>query len=197
MSKIKTGRIVTVAASFTMLAAAALAASSAASVKGVSAKATRGFPSVVMLSGPAVDVPVPAEAVLMEQTKKSFVPGVLVARVGQAVTFRNNEDMLHNVHGFNMDSGVTVFNVAQPIFGMQMDFIFEEAGTYAILCDVHPEMEAYVVVTDAPYATVAEADGTYTLEAPAGDYELQVWNVQERKQRTEKVTIGSDGLTVQ
>lgn len=194
MNNIKTGRIVAVAIAFTMIAAAAMAA---AAVTGMSAKATRGFPSVVTLSGSGVDVPVPGEAVLMEQTNKTFMPGVLVARVGQAVTFRNNEDMLHNVHGFNMDSGVTVFNVAQPIFGMQMDFIFEEAGTYAILCDVHPEMEAYVVVTDAPYATVAEADGTYTLEAPAGDYELQVWNVQERKQRTEKVTIGSDGLTVQ
>lgn len=194
MNKIKTGRIVAVAIAFTMIAAAAMAA---AAVTGMSAKATRGFPSVVTLSGSGVDVPVPGEAVLMEQTNKTFMPGVLVARVGQAVTFRNNEDMLHNVHGFNMDSGVTVFNVAQPIFGMQMDFIFEEAGTYAILCDVHPEMEAYVVVTDAPYATVAEADGAFILEAPAGDYELQVWNVQERKQRTEKVTIGSDGLTVQ
>ncbi len=194
MNKIKTGRIVAVAIAFTMIAAAAMAA---AAVTGMSAKATRGFPSVVTLSGSGVDVPVLGEAVLMEQTNKTFMPGVLVARVGQAVTFRNNEDMLHNVHGFNMDSGDTVFNVAQPIFGMQMDFIFEEAGTYAILCDVHPEMEAYVVVTDAPYATVAEADGAFTLEAPAGDYELQVWNVQERKQRIEKVTIGSDGLTVQ
>lgn len=182
------------AASFTMIAAVALAA---ASVTGIAGKATRGFPSVVMLSGPAHNVPVPSEAVLMEQTNKIYIPGVLVARVGQAVTFRNNDDMLHNVHGFNLDNGDTVFNVAQPIYGMQMDFIFEEAGTYAILCDVHPEMEAYVVVTDAPYATVAEADGTFSIDVPAGDYDLQVWNIQERKQRTEKVTVGPNGLTVQ
>ena len=194
MNKINAGRILASAASFTMIAAVALAA---ASVTGIAAKATRGFPSVVMLSGPAHNVPVPSEAVLMEQTNKIYTPGVLVARVGQAVTFRNNDDMLHNVHGLNLDNGDTVFNVAQPIYGMQMDFIFEEAGTYAILCDVHPEMEAYVVVTDAPYATVAEADGTFAIDVPVGDYDLQVWNIQERKQRTEKVTVGPDGLTVQ
>lgn len=194
MNKIKAGRIVASAASFTMIAAVALAA---ASVTGIAAKATRGFPSVVMLSGPGHNVPVPSEAVLMEQTNKIYIPGVLVARVGQAVTFRNNDDMLHNVHGLNLDNGDTVFNVAQPIYGMQMDFIFEEAGTYAILCDLHPEMEAYVVVTDAPYATVAEADGTFAIDVPVGDYDLQVWNIQERKQRTEKVTVGPDGLTVQ
>ena len=194
MNKIKAGRMVASAASFTMIAAVALAA---ASVTGIAAKATRGFPSVVMLSGPAHNVPVPSEAVLMEQTNKIYIPGVLVARLGQAVTFRNNDDMLHNVHGLNLDNGDTVFNVAQPIYGMQMDFIFEEAGTYAILCDVHPEMEAYVVVTDAPYATVAEADGTFAIDVPVGDYDLQVWNIQERKQRTEKVTVGPDGLTVQ
>ena len=194
MNKINAGRIVASAASFTMIAAVALAA---ASVTGIAAKATRGFPSVVMLSGPAHNVPVPSEAVLMEQTNKIYIPGVLVARLGQAVTFRNNDDMLHNVHGLNLDNGDTVFNVAQPIYGMQMDFIFEEAGTYAILCDVHPEMEAYVVVTDAPYATVAEADGTFAIDVPVGDYDLQVWNIQERKQRTEKVTVGPDGLTVQ
>ncbi len=190
----RVSKIVAIALSIVMLATVTFAA---VSVTGFASKATRGFPSVVMLySNSITSTSVPEDRVLMEQTNKTFMPGVLVARVGQAVTFRNNEDMLHNVHGFNMDSGSTVFNVAQPIFGMQMDFIFEEAGTYAILCDVHPEMEAYVVVTDAPYATVAEADGSFTLDAPAGDYELQVWNIQERKQRTENVHIVGSKLSV-
>lgn len=191
MNDRRIAQIVTAVASCTLIATAAIAAGS---VTGVAAKATRGFPSVVMFSSPEVDTPVPTEAVVMTQLGKKYLPGVLVARVGQTVTFRNEEDMLHNVHGFNYASGDTMFNIAQPIYGMQMDFVFKEAGTYAILCDVHPEMEGYVVVTDAPYAAVAEADGTFVIDLPPGEYQLRVWNIAERKHSTKKVSVGAAGF---
>lgn len=194
MRQLKTSRTVAAA---TLLALVATAALAAVSVTGGAPKATRGFPSVVMLTGSAGDAAVPGEAVVMSQINKAFQPGVLVARVGQTVTFRNGEGMLHNVHAFDLDSGDTVLNVAQPMQGIQNDHVFDKAGYYSILCDVHPEMEAYVVVTETPHAVVADADGSFELGVLPGDYELRIWNVNEKKQRVENVTVGADGLVIQ
>lgn len=183
-----------IAVAIVMVATATLAAAAAA-VTGMAPKATRGFPSVVMLHG-GPPVAAPAEAAVLNQVDKAFAPGVLLARAGQTVTFRNGEDMLHNVHVYDLESDETVINAAQPIYGTQTDHVFEKPGAYVVLCDVHPEMEAYVVVSDTPYATVAAADGTFALDVPPGDYELEIWNVDDKKQRAEKTHVGTDGLEI-
>lgn len=159
------------------------------------AKASRGFPSVVMLVPAAnVSAPAPTEPALLNQVNKAFEPSMLLVRVGQPVMFRNGEALLHNVHLFDLANDETVLNVAQPIEGWTTDYVFEQAGAYAVLCDVHPEMEAYIVVVDTPYATVADADGSFEIMAPPGDYTLKVWSVNDKKRRQEKVRVPAEGL---
>jgi hypothetical protein len=126
----------------------------------------------------------------MDQIDKTFTPGVIVVRLGQAVDFRNSETLLHNVHVLNLDTGKTVLNSALPIKGMVRAWTPEIAGAYAVLCDVHPEMEAYILVTDSPYYTVADEDGSFALEQiPAGDYTMRIWNAKDSKSSEQPVTI--------
>ncbi len=168
----------------------ALAAGSDAVVVGKAPAATRGFPSVVILqSGVAEGVDVPADPVTLDQIGMTFVPGVLVARVGQVVELRNSEDVLHNVNLFHVERDRTVVNVATPP-GIVQKFTPDEPGTYIVLCNVHPEMEGYIFVTTSPYVVVAEEDGSFELQnVPPGSYTMRVWNVDEDKQWEEAVSV--------
>lgn len=160
-------------------------------VVGSVSAASRGFPSVVILEAASpAQVPIPSEAATINQVGKSFAPGVVVVRVGQVVEFKNGESLLHNVHMISLDSGDTLFNIAMPVIGMVHRFTPEEPGVYAILCDVHPEMEAYVIATNSPYFTVAAADGAFEMpEVPDGSYKMRVWNVKESRSYERDVQV--------
>lgn len=163
-----------------------------ADVTGSAPNATRGFPSVIILEplGSSPNVPIPSEPVKLDQVNKTFTPGVVAARAGQVIQFHNGETLLHNVHVLNLDSGKTTLNIALPVKGMVHSWTPEEAGVYAVLCDVHPEMEAYVLVADSPYFTVADEDGSFALEqVPAGGYTMRVWNVKDSDSSEQQVTI--------
>ena len=153
--------------------------------------ASRGFPSVVILEAASpARVQISSEPARINQIDKSFTPGVVVARVGQVVEFHNGESLLHNVHMINLDSGDTLFNIAMPVVGMVHRFTPEEPGVYAVLCDVHPEMEAYVIATNSPYFTVAAEDGSFEMpEVPTGSYTMRVWNVRESRSFEREVQV--------
>ena len=172
---------------------------SGTAVTGSAPNATRGFPSVVILEpvGSSPNVPIPSEPVKLDQIDKTFTPGVIAARVGQVVEFHNGETLLHNVHVLNLDSGKTTLNVALPVKGMVYLWTPEAAGAYAVLCDVHPEMEAYVVVAESPYFTVAAKDGRFEFEqVPAGDYTMRIWNVKDSDSSEQQVTITSTNAEI-
>lgn len=81
-----------------------------------------------------------------------FGTAVLVVQVGDTVTWRNVDDRPHTV---NLDEGAS------------FAFTFTEPGTYAYLCEYHPEMRATVVVepASAPAATqAAPAEATPTAD---------------------------------
>ena len=164
-------------------------------VTGKAPRASRGFPSVVILepANPS-NVAISSEPAKINQVNKTFTPGVVAVRVGQVVEFHNGESLLHNVHMINFDSGNTLFNTAMPVVGMVYRFTPEEAGVYAVLCDVHPEMEAYVIATDSPYYTVAAEDGSFEMaQVPTGSYTLRVWNVRESKSLEREVQVTGPG----
>ena len=172
----------------------ALALASGAGATDVSGKAppaTRGFPSVIILEPDSLDnLTVPTDPVVMDQVRQEFVPRVLVARSGQPVDFHNGEDLLHNVHVLNLHEDSTVINVAMPRLGMTYRVTLPHTGTYAVVCDVHPEMEAYIIVTASPYAMVADNDGGFHLaDIPPGSYRLHIWNVDESLQSQQAVNI--------
>ncbi len=158
-------------------------------------EASGGFPSVVILEpatpgGVAAGVAVPEEPVIIDQFGMAFVPEVLVARSGQTVEFRNSEDVLHNVHVVDRETTSTVANVATPTMDSTFQLTFEDPGAYAVLCDVHAAMAAFIIVTSSPYSVVAGRDGTFTLpDVPHGSYTLSVWSLDENRQSRRVVSV--------
>jgi len=173
---------------------AAPANGAGAILTGAVSPASAGFPSVVILesgapSDPAAP-PLPEDPVVMDQIGLDFSPDVLVIRTGRIVRFHNSEDVLHNIHVIDSRSGESVANVATPAPGSTYDLAFEKAGEYAIRCDVHPAMAAFVIVTPSPYSTIAAADGAFSLHGlPPGSYTLVVWNFDEARRRRLPVEV--------
>lgn len=164
-------------------------------ITGKTARATGGFPSVVLLvpEGESPEPTVAAPAV-MDQYGNAFHPKLLVVRPGQAVEFRNSEDVLHNVHVVNAETRETLFNVGTPVVGSYRH-TFDTEGVYDVSCEIHPAMAAFVVVTDAPYTVIADPDGSFGISGlPAGTYRVTVWNLDPggRLERTIEVREGED-----
>lgn len=173
-------------------------AQASAVVEGLAPAASGGFPSVVTLTPVGGEAPeVEEQRRIMGQFGYAFQPGVVVARVGDPVEFANDEDVIHNVHVSRPD-GDTVFNVT-TLRGIPYVHRFEEPATYAVACNVHPQMAAFVVVTEAPFFDVAAADGAFRIDdVPPGSYELEVWSADpdRRSVRTVEVAGAEVELTL-
>jgi plastocyanin len=162
-------------------------------VKGLAPPVAGGFHSAILFEqdGPQAK-PLSTATVTMDQRGLVFVPGLLVARVGQEVAFTNGDDVLHNVHVTNAATLETIFNVATPSKGAHLH-IFESVGTYSVSCDVHPAMAAYILITEAEYAVVAQRGGQFiSSDMPPGRYTVRVWNVDPKRRSVRKIDITKD-----
>ena len=135
------------------------------------AKYTAG--TVVYLKEVPGSHPPPREPVVMDQKGMKFVPHVLPIVRGTRVRFVNSDTVRHNV--FSPDG--EKYDLGTWPTGESREYLFKQLGVYTQLCNVHPEMEAFVVVLQNPYFAVTAEDGRYKIDGvPPGKYTLSVWN---------------------
>ena len=92
--------------------------------------------------------------------------------VGTTVRFLNNDPEPHNVY-----SPEGRYNLGTWPTGETRDHLFEKPGIYTQLCNIHPDMLAYVVVVETPYFAVTDKDGRFEVEGvPPGQYLLWAWH---------------------
>jgi plastocyanin len=72
-----------------------------------------------------------------------FIPHVLPVLAGTAVAFPNNDTVRHNVFS---PSPAKRFNLGSYAQKVTKHVVFDKPGVVALLCNVHAEMSAYVVV---------------------------------------------------
>lgn len=168
-------------------------ASPAQSITGrvAGARGSRAAQLVVYLTGPAAEGAAP-EAAEITQRQKTFIPHLLPIAVGTAVAFANEDSILHNLHAY--EGRRTLFNRAQPAFGAPLRHTFTRPGAVLLLCDVHPEMEAYVVVAPTRWFSVVASDGTFSLrDVGPGSYSLVVWDERRRAAAIEQQVLVRPG----
>lgn len=132
----------------------------------------------------------------INQKDLTFLPHVLPVLAGTTVDFLNSDDVLHNV--FSPDKCADNFNLGTWPKGQIRSFTFKNPGCRPVLlCKVHPEMEAYVVVLETPYFAVSNPDGSYTIkDVPAGNYTLSIWH-ETLKGASVKITVPPTGSITQ
>lgn len=125
---------------------------------------------------PPGDYPPPESAVVLDQQKCRYVPRVLGVQVGQALTIRNSDTLLHTVRA---DAATNPrFNVATPLKGFEVTRTFPAAEVMVpIECDMHPWMHAYVGVLEHPFFSVTDQAGNFSVKGlPAGTFTLVAWH---------------------
>jgi plastocyanin len=159
---------------------AAAAVRGVVTVKGMKTNAW----AVVSLEAPGLKLAPPAEPVKIDQKGFRFLPHVVALQTGSAVRFLNNDPEPHNVY-----SPEGRYNLGTWPTGDTKDYVFKKAGVYSQLCNIHPDMLAFVVVLDTPYFAVTDELGNYLIRnVPPGQYTLVVWH--EKKDGLERqVTV--------
>jgi plastocyanin len=132
--------------------------------------------AVVTLEGIAKGQAVEREVVHeIDNVKCRFLPHVVAASVGQFLLFKNSDPILHTAHAF-FPNDQPQFNVGLYPGRVSRKPLLS-AGVVKILCEVHPWMLAYVVVTEHPYHAVSDMYGDYEIrDVPPGVYKLKVWH---------------------
>jgi plastocyanin len=156
---------------------------------------------VIYLKSVPGNHPPPATPAIMDQKDFVFIPHVLPVVRGTTVRFLNSEPKAqHNI--FSPDKVADRMNLGTYPPGEVRDHVFDKecSGTgtcvAAMLCNVHPEMSAYVVILQNPYFAVTGRSGTFEIRnVPAGTYELVAWH-EKLKETAVKVTVGSGDVQV-
>ncbi len=124
------------------------------------------------------------ERAKMDQRNKLFTPYVLPVVKGTTVEFINSDELQHNVFGVGADE----FNLGNWTKGITREHIFNKLGEVAILCNVHPEMEAYILVLQNPFFAQPDNSGKFRIAGlPPGEYVLKAWYHGKTKKQTVKV----------
>lgn len=118
--------------------------------------------------------PTPAHAV-MDQKNLNFVPPVLPVVRGTVVEFTNSDDVLHNV--FSPSAVAGKFDLGSYRQGEAHSMTLNEPGDVLILCNIHMEMEAHILVLKDSYFAAVASDGSFQIpEVPSGTYTLRIWH---------------------
>jgi plastocyanin len=139
----------------------------------------------------------PDEKPVMDQVGLTFGPELLLVRTGYPVEFRNSDDTLHNVRVSHEETRASAFNIAIPT-GESYTYTFERDGFYRVGCDIHPAMAASVFAASSPFATLADADGSFAFSGvPAGDWNVTVYADGKRLEKDVTVAGGVTSVTVE
>ena len=120
---------------------------------------------------------------------------LVVVPPGSPVDFLNSDPLLHNV--FSPPGPGPGFNLGVYPRLERRTHRFDEPGGHAVLCHVHPEMLAYVVVIPVRHWAPVAPDGRFRIDSVTpGRYRLQVWHRRLRFPAEEihpvrSATIGS------
>ena len=110
----------------------------------------------------------------LAQKDQCFVPRVLPVAVGTGVDFPNMDPIFHNVFSA---SPVKRFDLGKYPRGQSKRVVFDKPGLVNVYCDIHSDMEAFVLVLTTRVFSQPDADGAFALpEVPAGSYTLHVWH---------------------
>ena len=140
----------------------------------------------------------PKDHIVVDQRKMTFIPHVVAVQQGATVEFLNSDAVGHNVYWPSIGGNKKLsHNLGTWPKGEKKPFQFNDLGTVALLCNVHPEMSGYVVVVPTPFFAVTDKDGNFEIKnIPAGKYTLKTWS-EDGKPTTQAVDVSAATSTVE
>ena len=171
-----------------LLSSAAIAGSIHGKVSGVTGE------SVVFVEAVAGKTfPAPTQSVVIDQKGLMFMPHLTAVQQGTTVDFLNSDSVAHNVFWTSVGGNKKLgHNLGTWPKGQKKSFKFDDPGAVPLLCNVHPEMSAYIIVSPTPYFTVTDKSGEYKIEnVPDGSYTVTAWH-EGAKNKSNPVKVAGD-----
>jgi plastocyanin len=188
---ISTFRILSVGLAVALLGGRAIAGTLEVHALQRDGKALVGAVITAQAVNPALPPAAPVKAI-MDQVNLAFEPDVLVLPVNSSVQFPNSDAVGHQVYSFS-----SAHRFQLPLYRGKPypPIVFEQPGVITLGCNIHDNMLAYIVVTDAPYFGRTDAAGHWVAPSvPVGRYHIRVWHpLSNEPADLEKVVqIGGD-----
>ena len=178
-----------------LVAVAVFAAFTATAFAGtIEGKASPGKSVVYVDTIAGKSFPAPNQSALMNQKGLRFSPSVLVVQKGTTVDFQNDDSVQHNVFWPSIGGNKKLtHNLGTWPKGEKKSFKFDDPGVVPLLCNVHPEMSGYIVVSPTPYFAESDASGNYKIDnVPDGKYNIVAWH-EGMKTQTKSVDVAGSG----
>jgi plastocyanin len=110
----------------------------------------------------------------LAQEGQAFVPRVIAVPVGGLVDFPNHDPIFHNVFSL---SPPRRFDLGKYPRGQSRTVRFDRPGLVNVYCDIHSNMEAFILVVPNRAFARPGPDGAFALPPlPAGRYVLRAWH---------------------
>ena len=147
---------------------------------------------VYLEDGPLEDAPAHLQTVTIQNRQMNFAPFLSVVAVGGKAVFANEDPFPHNV--FSPDN--EKFNMGNiPQNGAHVR-VFKNSGAYSLLCNLHPGMLGYLLVTPSTWYARADAKGNFVMKhVPAGTYKVTAWAPRQAP-ITQEVTVNDGDVPV-
>lgn len=148
---------------------------------------------VVSIAVKDAKVKVPEKPIALDQIACTFEPHVILLPVGATVEFLNSDTVSHNVRTLaRKHEGI---NKTVAPGGKEVQLLDQGPDKIEVKCDFHLWMNAWLFVTDTPYASVTDADGKFAIpDLEPGEYKLTLWH--EKLPKVEAtVTVRPDGTS--
>lgn len=126
------------------------------------------------------------EPLLLDQRGQRFIPRILAVAAGQAVDFRNSDNVFHNVFSYSPPKR---FDLGRYPRGRSKRLVFTKPGLIQVFCDIHSDMRADIVVVPSRRYAYVNAEGRFRIgDVPAGRHTLVVW-LPRRGERTGAIDV--------
>jgi hypothetical protein len=113
----------------------------------------------------------------MDQINRAFAPDLLVIPVASTVAFPNSDSVSHQIYSF---SPAKRFQLPLYRGKPYPPVVFDQPGVVTMGCNIHDEMLAYIVVTDAAFFGRTNTAGSWSADVPGGDYRISIWHPRIR-----------------
>src|SRR5258706_3843339 len=173
----------------------AVTASSLAGSIGGKLSGVNGISVIYVDASAGKTFPVPEQHPVITQKGLQILPHILVVQAGSTVDFLNSDKVAHNVFWPGVQNGSKKgpgHNLGTWPQGEKRSFKFYQAGIASILCNVHPEMSGYLVISPTPYFAQTDGSGVYKIDnVPDGQYSVTAWH-EGSKTQTKAVAVSGD-----
>jgi plastocyanin len=154
--------------------------------------AMQGQAVVYLEDGPKEDQPSRLQTVTVANRQMNFVPFVSVVAEGGKAVFVNEDPFPHNV--FSPDG--EKFNMGNIPQNGAHQRVFHTPGPFTLLCNLHPGMLGYLLVTPSTWWAKTDAKGKFVMKhVPSGTYKVTAWAPRQAP-ITQSVTVADGDVTI-